>query len=174
MSDLEPKDLSASSTSPLDNLVQAISQSQHRYRELIDNLDQAVFTVAPDGEVRVANRLLSETLGVGFHDLIGHRLGEFLAEPNLEDAQRWLPELIARGSWSATVSVRLKNESRIQQFACWFQPVIEEGRVVSVIGRARDVTVQMESVHERHEIERPPPLDVRYRAVFHQHPGPQL
>ena len=121
---VKEKELSPSSTSQLNTLVKAISQSQHRYRELIDNLDQAVFTLSPVGEVRVANRLLSELFGVGFPDLIGRRLDEFVAEPELQSVKRWLPELVARGSWSGTVPVRLKSESRTRQFACWFQPVL--------------------------------------------------
>jgi PAS domain S-box-containing protein len=154
MSGVKVKNPSSPSTSQLDNLAQAISRSQHRYRELIDNLDQAVFTLGPDGEVLVANRLLSEVLGASFHDLIGHPLSDFLAEPDVSEPKRWLPELLVRGSWSGTVAVRLKTETRTRQFACWFQPVLDEGQVASVIGWARDVTVQVESVNERHEIER--------------------
>ena len=47
-------------------LVEVISRSQHNFRELIDNLDQAVFTLSINGEVRVANRRLCEILGVNF------------------------------------------------------------------------------------------------------------
>ncbi len=64
-------------------LVEVISRSQHNYRELIDNLDQAVFTLSLEGEVRVANRRFCEILGVGFTDLIGHRLSEFVESPTL-------------------------------------------------------------------------------------------
>ena len=56
-------------------LVEVISRSQLNYRELIDSLDHAVFTVSLDGEIRVANRRLAEILGVCFQDLIGHRAG---------------------------------------------------------------------------------------------------
>jgi PAS domain S-box-containing protein len=145
MPDVEQKNSSTSSTAQLDKLIRAVSQSQHRYRELIDNLDQAVFTLSPDGEVHVANRLLSEILGVPFNELIGHRLQEFLAEPDLEKAKVWLLELVARGSWSATIPVRLRNESRIRYFRCWFQAVVDEARVSSIIGWARDITDQEES-----------------------------
>jgi PAS domain S-box-containing protein len=153
MSEVEQKELSGSA-SQLDQLVEAISRSQHRYRELIDNLDLAVFTLSPNGEVLVANRLLSELFGVGFHELIGRHLSEFLAEPDMQRAKSWLPELIARGWWSGNISVRLRNESRIRHFSCWFQPILGEGHATSVIGWARDVTVQAESATERHEIER--------------------
>ena len=50
-------------------LVEVISRSQRNYRNLIDNVDLAVFTLALDGEIRVANRCLSELLGVSFQDL---------------------------------------------------------------------------------------------------------
>ena len=43
-----------------EKLVEVISRSQSDYRELIDNLDQAVFTLSHDGEVRVANRHLAD------------------------------------------------------------------------------------------------------------------
>src|SRR5262249_779791 len=140
MSETKHQDASTPPAGQMDHLVQAISRSQHRYRELIDNLDQAVFTLSPTGEVLVANRLLSELLRAGFHELIGRPLIDFVAEPSLETVKRWLPELIVRGSWSGHVSVRLKNETHLRDFACWLQPVIEEGRATSVIGWARDVT----------------------------------
>jgi PAS domain-containing protein len=59
-----------------------IVRSQSRFRELIDSLDYALFTLSPDGVFRVANRSCAETLGVSFQDLIGHRLEEFISEPS--------------------------------------------------------------------------------------------
>ena len=63
-------------------LVEIISRSQHNYRELIDSLDQAVFTISLEGEIRVANRSFAEILGEDFHTLIGHRIHEFIAAPS--------------------------------------------------------------------------------------------
>ena len=71
-------------------LVEVISRSQHGYRDLIDNLDQAVFTISPEGEVHVANRYLVEMLGVTFQDLIGHNLAEFLDSPTITEAKQHL------------------------------------------------------------------------------------
>jgi hypothetical protein len=39
-----------------EKLVEVISRSQTNYRELIDHLDHAVFTLSLEGEIRVANR----------------------------------------------------------------------------------------------------------------------
>src|ERR1700684_4184829 len=71
-------------------LVEVISRSQHNYRDLIDNLDHAVFTLALDGEIRVANRRLSELLGVSFQHLIGCHLTDFIETPTGLQFQQWL------------------------------------------------------------------------------------
>ena len=126
-------------------LVEVISRSQHNYRELIDNLDQAVFTLSLEGEVRVANRRLAEILQVPFNGLIGHRLSEFIETPALEDVKRSLQEFVGNGFWAGPVLVRLKNESKQRYFDCWLQALSEENQVVCVTGWARDVTAQYET-----------------------------
>jgi PAS domain S-box-containing protein len=130
---------------PIDQLVEIISRSQQNYRELIDNLDQAVFTLAIDGEVRVANRRLSEIIGVPFRNLVGHSLAEFVESPTLDEARQSLGTLATKGTWSGIIPVKLKKGPTARHFNCWLQAVTENGRVTDVIGWARDVTDQHES-----------------------------
>src|SRR5271154_813136 len=78
-------------------LVDLISKSQLNYRDLIDSLDHAVFTISLDGEIRVANRRLAAILGVEFPDLIGHGLDEFLSEPTAQQAAAAMPNITATG-----------------------------------------------------------------------------
>jgi PAS domain S-box-containing protein len=133
-------------------LVDVISRSQHNYRELIDNLDQAVFTLSLDGDVRVANRRLCEILRVGFTELIGHNLAEFIESPRLAEFRGSLDSFTKAGSWSGTVLVRLKGDSGLRYFDCWLQALAEEDRISSVSGWARDVTTQYESEIRFHEL----------------------
>ncbi|HXX00635.1 MAG TPA: PAS domain S-box protein [Candidatus Acidoferrales bacterium] len=130
---------------PDESLAEVIARSQQNYRELIDHLDQALFTLSLTGEIRVANLRLAEILGVRFPELIGHSLGEFVESPSLADAERALPALMERGTWSGTVAVRLKNEKEDRHFSCWLQTVTENGQVVSVTGWARDVSKEYEA-----------------------------
>ena len=134
----------AVSDSQADKLTEALVRSQHSYRELIDHLDQALFTLTSEGIVRVANLRLAEILGVTFQDLIGRPLGEFLESPTLADAQRALPELLKSGVWSGTISVWLKRDRAQRYFHCWLQAGVEAGST-SITGWARDVTRQQES-----------------------------
>ncbi len=126
-------------------LAEVIARSQHNYRELIDNLDQALFTLSLKGEIRVANLRLAEILGVSFPEMIGHSLSEFVESPSLADAERVFPKLTERGTWSGTIPVRLKNEKEDRHFSCWLQTVTEDGTVVSVTGWARDISKEHES-----------------------------
>jgi PAS domain S-box-containing protein len=135
----------ASPETPIDKLVEVISRSQQNYRELIDNLDQAVFTLSTDGEVRVANRRLCEVLGVPFQELVGHSLSEFIESPTSGEAGRSMGTLAKSGTWSGIIPVKLKRDSKQRYFNCWLQAVTENGRVTDVIGWARDVTDQHES-----------------------------
>ncbi len=126
-------------------LIRAISRSQANYRELIDNLDQAVFTLSVDGEVRVANLRLAEILGATFQELIGHSLSEFIESPTLAEAVKHLPELLERGSWSGVVPLRLARRGELRHFSFWLHAVVENGQFESITGWARDITAQQDS-----------------------------
>src|SRR5271165_1136901 len=129
-------DPGAPSPEQFQKLVDVISRSQHNYRELIDNLDQAVFTVSLEGEVRVANRRLAEILQVPFSGLIGHRLSEFVETPVLAEVKQALPQFMSSGFWSGPVLVRLKRDGKLRYFDCWLQALSEGGKVVCVTGWA--------------------------------------
>ncbi|HVB86070.1 MAG TPA: PAS domain S-box protein [Candidatus Dormibacteraeota bacterium] len=130
----------------IDKLTELMLRSQRGYRELIDNLDQALFTLSLEGEIRVANLRLSRILGASFQDLIGHKLSEFIESPAPSEMLRAVPALLHKGFWSATVAVRLKSVTEPRYFQCWLQTVPEEGQPAVIAGWARDVT-------EQHEIE---------------------
>jgi PAS domain S-box-containing protein len=129
----------------MQHLTELISRSQRGYRELIDHLDQALFTLSLQGEIRVANLRLSQILGASFQDLIGRKLTDFFESPSPADFERALPALLSSGTWSGTIPVRLKRDREIRYFSCWLQAVEDEDRSMSVIGWARDVTAQHES-----------------------------
>ena len=101
----------ASTEAQFKKLVEVISRSQLNYRELIDSLDHAVFTISLEGEIRVANRRFVEILGVSFQDLIGHRLEEFIAAPTMEEALSARDAFLRKGHWAGRISIQLKKRS---------------------------------------------------------------
>ena len=115
-------------------LVEVISRSQQNYRELIDHLDQAVFTLTLEGEVRVANRRLAEIFGVSFSGLIGHRLSEFVEAPDFGEVEHSIPGFLKKGFWSGTVLVWLRSDNRLRYFDCWLQAIANQGSPRSSAG----------------------------------------
>jgi PAS domain S-box-containing protein len=138
----EPNGPAPSTEEQFKKLVDVISRSQNNFRDLIDSLDQAVFTLSLEGEIRVANRSFAEIFHADFRNLIGHRLHEFVETPSLDEAKVWLPGLLHSGSAHGRVPVHLKTSGELRYFDCWIQAVTEEGAVVGVSGWARDVTSQ--------------------------------
>jgi PAS domain S-box-containing protein len=140
-----PGTAGASTEAQFQKLVEVISRSQLNYRELIDSLDHAVFTISLEGEIRVANRRFVEILGVSFQDLIGHRLDEFIAAPTTEEALGGRDAFLQKGHWAGRISIRLKHDPRRRFYDCWLQALTDEDQVASVSGWVRDVTSQHES-----------------------------
>jgi PAS domain S-box-containing protein len=138
----KPSSASPSNEEQFKKLVEIISRSQHNYRELIDTLDQAVFTISLEGEIRVANRSFAEILGEDFHTLIGHRIHEFIAAPSPDEAKIWLAGLLHTGLDHGRLSLRLKKTGELRYFDCWVQVVTEDGVAGGISGWARDVTSQ--------------------------------
>ncbi|HTV58730.1 MAG TPA: PAS domain S-box protein [Verrucomicrobiae bacterium] len=129
----------------LQTLFEIVSRSQLGYRELIDNLDHAVFSLGLDGSIRVANRYLADRLGVSFQDLIGRSLDEFVAVPTRAEMEAALPKLLKEGSWGGRVSVHLRQCPGMSYFDCRFQIGASSEGGASINGWARDVTAQQEA-----------------------------
>ena len=149
--------LSPDSQRQFEKRAQAIFRSQQNYRDLIDSLDQALFTLSLQGEIRVTNLRMSEILGAPFQEIIGHPLSDFLVSPTPAELLQALPVLLQKGSWTGVVPVTLKKDKEPRHFSCWFQTLVERGEVVALTGWARDVTEQFEiekRLHQEQEFNR--------------------
>jgi len=131
----------------LDQLGQLIARSQRSFKELIDSFDDVAFATTLDGKLKTVNRRMTELLGIAYSDVVGHKLDEFLEEPNRAEADRGLPEFLQKRRWSGTVLVRLKSSKRPLYFECVLNAIVKGDEVVGVSALARNVT-------EEHEKER--------------------
>jgi PAS domain S-box-containing protein len=137
----------------LDQLFAMVAQSQQGYRDLIDTFDDLLFALSIDGEIRAANRSVARLLGRPFNEFIGHRLDEFVEDPQgplRAVREKALPEFLERRQWSGIIRVRLKTKdsspgSSLRFFDCVLHALNRDGPVTGLSGIARDVTQQRES-----------------------------
>ena len=126
-------------------LLEAISNSQRNYRQMIDSLDDIVLSVSLDGTVQTLNRAATQVLGKSFHELFEHKLDEFLVEPTAAEVQRHLERFRARRQWSGVLKLRLRESGAVRFVDCMAHPILgADDQVAGISVLARDITEQRE------------------------------
>jgi PAS domain S-box-containing protein len=128
----------------LDQLGELIARSQRGFKDLIDSFDDIAFATSLEGKIKTVNRRVTELLGIAYSDVVGHRVEEFLDEPEREEVDRGLARFIEKRRWSGMVCVRLKSNARALYFDCALNAIVKGDEVVGVSALARDVTQERE------------------------------
>ena len=128
----------------LDQLGQLIARSQRNFKELIDSLDEVALAISLDGTLRTVNRRTSETLGVAYSDLVGHKLEEFLDAPMRAEASGALAQFLEKRNWTGVIEITLKNDNRRRYYDCVVNAIVKGGDVTGASVLARDITGQRE------------------------------
>jgi PAS domain S-box-containing protein len=124
----------------LAHLLDAISNSQRGFRDLIDSFEEPVLSLSLDGTIRTLNRAAADLLGKPFPELVGRRLDELVAEPAREEVERGRDRFLERRHWSGVVRLRLKKGGAVRYLDCMLHPLLQEGAVAGVSILARDIT----------------------------------
>jgi two-component system NtrC family sensor kinase len=124
----------------LDQLGHLIMRSQRNFKELIDSLDDAALALSLDGTLRTVNRRTSQTLGVPYGQLVGHKLEEFLGAPLRTETSADLARFLEKRNWSGVVEVNLKKDSRRLYYDCVVNAIVKGDDVTGASVLARDIT----------------------------------
>jgi PAS domain S-box-containing protein len=129
----------------VERLFEIVQRSQHGYRDLIDTFDDVLLSLSLEGEILATNLSFAKLLGRSFHEVVGHRLDEFVELPHGAVVQQELPGLLERHHWSGVLRIRLKHETIPRYFQCTMQAPIREGVQGGVCILARDITAEREN-----------------------------
>ncbi len=141
---LQSKVGGAPSEDQLDQLGQVILRSQRSFKELIDSLDDVALAISLDGTLRIVNRRVTEILGVGYQELVGHKLDALLDGRPRVEGQASMERFMEKRSWSGVIEVRLKNSPRPLFYDCVINAIVKDGEVTGASILARDVTSDRE------------------------------
>jgi PAS domain S-box-containing protein len=123
---------------PLKQAEAALTESEQRYRDLVENASDAVFTLDRHGRFTAVNAATERLTGYGRDELLTRRIHALLPPEDLERARRRVAaasdrpavfecELLARDGHRVRIEVSARGLSR-------------DGQRVAVYGIARDVT----------------------------------
>ncbi|MBZ5566896.1 MAG: PAS domain S-box protein [Acidobacteriia bacterium] len=141
---LQEREKAPPSEEQLHRLLEAISNSQRNYRELIDSLDEAVLGLSLQGTIRTTNHAFVDMLGKSFAEIAGHNLEEFLDEPTREQAEKQVARFLQWRQWSGVLRVRFKHETAMRYFDTVLHPIVANGEVVGIGVMAKDITASRE------------------------------
>ncbi len=144
---LQERPQTPASEQQLQQLIDIIARSQRGYRELIDSLDQVVFTLTLRGDTQVVNRRFADLVGLPANEVVNRPLDDFLVEPRRDEAERGLPRFLDQRSWSGTIRVQLRKTGETRYFDCQLRAIVKDDEVVGISGLAHDVTQEREAEH---------------------------
>src|SRR5207245_11521210 len=114
-----------------------IRGSQRSFKELIDSFDDVAFAMSLEGILRTVNRRMAEALGLTYGEIVGHRLDEFIEEPQRSMVEAGLGRFVEKRRWAGFTKVTGKKTGRVAYFDCVRNPIWKHDEGVRGSARAR-------------------------------------
>ncbi len=120
----------------------ALRESEERYRELIENANDIVFTLDLDGNVTSMNKAVESITGFTQTELMGVNMSEFLTATSTQSARSMTQRKLAgEERTNYEVEVRAKD-GHLTTLEISSRLAMSDGKPVGVQGVARDITTR--------------------------------
>ncbi len=118
---------------------------ERRYRELLDNSSDIVYTHDLEGRVITWSRAGELTTGYTQRDLFGKPLADLVPPSRRESAGRWVAETLAGKAAPVYELLILARDGRPVTLEVTTRTITQEGRLVGILGFARDITARKQT-----------------------------
>ncbi len=121
---------------------QALKESEEKFRSIVENVNDIIYAVRPDGVFTYVSPNWREMLGHGAEEVIGRSFSEFVHPEDVRLCAEFLEKVLTTGEKQSGVEYRVahKNGTWRWHFSNG-SPIKDAGnRTLSYIGVARDVT----------------------------------
>ena len=141
-------------------VLDALRQSEARYRHLIEHATDIIYTHTLDGRIITINRVAESVLGYSVEELVGKFIQDVVAPEDRELSRRITEEKLQTGaSITYTVHALTKAGARVP-LEVNTQTIFDEGKPLAIQGIARDVTERQRAAEAVERSER------YYRALI--------
>jgi PAS domain S-box-containing protein len=136
--------------------VQALQESERRFRAIFDQTFQLIGLLRPDGAVLEANKTALDYAGVTQADVVNHPFWEspwWAHDPGLQQWVRGAIAEAAAGSFVRAEVTHRGSDGVARPFDFSLKPVFDEaGEVVLLIPEGRDITQRKRAEEERSQL----------------------
>ncbi|TAK66529.1 MAG: PAS domain S-box protein, partial [Bacteroidetes bacterium] len=120
--------------------VEALQDSEERFRSLFESATDAIFTLSLEGIVTSLNPAFEKITGWRCEEWIGRSMSSLIHEEDIAIANRAFSETL-KGNIHPAYELRIRNKAGnyiVGEFTT--TPQIDKGNIVGVLGIARDIT----------------------------------
>jgi len=116
-----------------------LRESEAKFRDLIENVDDIVYTLDVNGIITSANPAIKKVLGYSADELKGRNFAEIIPKKYLKQTLRDFKTLLEKGTITAE-TVLLDKQGREHWVEYNSTTIVEDGKVVGTRGIVRDQT----------------------------------
>ena len=122
-----------------ERLIESLQRSEARYRDLVENLNDVVYAVNPDGELTYVSPSVTAMLGYSPEELVGTSHTALVHPDDLARVRAAFREVID-GELKPREYRMMANSGRVHWVRTSSRPVVRDGVVVGLQGVLTDIT----------------------------------
>jgi len=147
------------------DLLEVLRAADERYKLVVEQSQSVLYTLSPEGKLLFVSPSWTWTIGHEISEVIDHPYQDFVDERDHARCGQYLRDLVA-GMASDSVEYRIRQKNGPVR---WHRSVVravydKEGKVVSLVGNALDITEERQA---RWELER---SETRFRILLEDLP----
>ena len=129
------------------NMLDALYQSEERYRTVVDNQTEMMVRYRPDGTVIFANQPYCDHLQVTFEELEGRSFLDFVLDR--DKVIQTIQKVLETKASASAESLYITPDGETHWHAWYDRPILDEdGEVIEILGVGRDITEQITAQRE--------------------------
>ncbi len=129
----------------------ALRESEQKYRILVEESVDPIFSLAPDGRYRYANSAFAEGVGFPADEIPGKTVYDIFPSEDAGHRMEMLKQVVESRE-EAEIEVRVPRADGDRYYVTSFKPVLDkDGQVISVVGTSKNVTERRKAIRELHK-----------------------